>query len=193
MRHSPDFHRQLARGRPFRPAPRRHRQRRPGPQALLVGLAIAGALGLGWTAAERIAPPPIATAEAVRTATPGSTAAETVPARRFGFCHSGGGRNCVVDGDTFWIDGERIRIADIDTPETHPPRCPREAELGAAATRRLQALLSAGPIVLEAGDRDTDRYGRKLRIVTRGGESIGGMLVAEGLAGRWEGRRRPWC
>ena len=113
--------------------------------------------------------------------------------RSFGFCHTGGGIDCVVDGDTFWIDGEKIRIADIDAPETHPPRCPREAELGDAATRRLQALLNAGPVTLAVADRDTDRYGRKLRVVMRGSRSIGAMLVDEGLARRWTGHREPWC
>lgn len=113
--------------------------------------------------------------------------------RRFGLCHSGGGTNCVVDGDTFWMDGERVRIADIDAPETHPPRCPDEARLGDAATQRLQALLNQGSLTLEPADRDTDRYGRKLRIVTRGGVSLGDQLVAEGLARQWTGRRRPWC
>jgi micrococcal nuclease len=111
----------------------------------------------------------------------------------FSFCHVGGGTNCVVDGDTFWMDGRKIRIADIDTPETHPPRCPEEATLGAQATQRLQALLNAGPVTLESIERDTDKYGRALRIVTRDGQSLGAMLVAEGLARPWEGSRRPWC
>lgn len=114
-------------------------------------------------------------------------------ARQFGFCHTGGGTDCVVDGDTFWMDGEKIRVADIDAPETHPSRCAEEARLGNAATARLQALLNAGPVALEAADRDTDRYGRKLRVVTRGGRSLGGMLVDEGLARRWIGHREPWC
>lgn len=112
---------------------------------------------------------------------------------RFAFCHSGGGTNCVVDGDTFWFGGTRYRIADIDTPETHGPRCADEAALGARATDRLQQLLNAGPFTLEEGDRDADRYGRKLRVVTRGGESIGGKLVDEGLARTWGRARRPWC
>jgi len=112
---------------------------------------------------------------------------------RFGFCHSGGGINCVVDGDTFWIDGTKVRIADIDAPETHPPRCAEEARLGTAATGRLQALLNAGPVTLERRGRDTDRYGRRLRVVTRDGASLGEMLVAEGLARRWTGHRAPWC
>jgi micrococcal nuclease len=113
--------------------------------------------------------------------------------RQFGSCHTGGGTNCVVDGDTFWIDGEKIRVADIDAPETHPSRCPEEARLGNAATDRLQALLNAGPVTLAPADRDTDRYGRKLRVVMRGGKSLGEMLVREGLARRWIGHREPWC
>jgi micrococcal nuclease len=100
----------------------------------------------------------------------------------------------VVDGDTFWVAGEKVRIADIDTPETHPPRCAYEAALGMRATRRLETLLALGPFDLEPiADRDTDRYGRKLRIVTRGGRSIGDILVAEGLARSWIGHREPWC
>ena len=111
----------------------------------------------------------------------------------FSFCHSGGGTNCVVDGDTIWYQGNNIRIADIDTPETHPPSCAREAELGATATQRLQSLLNAGSFSVESTDRDADRYGRQLRVLTRGGESIGGMLVEEGLARWYGGGRQSWC
>lgn len=112
---------------------------------------------------------------------------------RFGLCHSGGGRDCVVDGDTFWFADEKYRIADIDTPETHPARCAEEAALGEAATERLRNWLNEGAFSLDDIERDIDTYGRKLRIVTRGGESVGGQLVAEGLARSWEGHRRPWC
>lgn len=123
----------------------------------------------------------------------GGAATRDALSARFGFCHSGGGRDCVVDGDTFWFAGEKYRIADIDTPETHPARCAEEAALGEAATGRLRDWLNAGAFTLESAGRDTDRYGRKLRIVTRDGASVGSALVAEGLARPWEGRRRPWC
>lgn len=112
---------------------------------------------------------------------------------RFSICHTGGGVDCVVDGDTAWIGGVKIRLADIDAPETHPPRCRRERLLGDRATRRLRDLLSAGAFRLVRVDRDEDRYGRKLRIVVRGTMSIGDQLVREGLARTWDGRRRPWC
>ncbi len=111
----------------------------------------------------------------------------------FGFCHNGGGSNCVVDGDTLYYQGAKIRIADIDTPETHPSRCAEEARLGDAATRRLHALVNAGPFSLQSIDRDVDIYGRKLRLVKRGGVSIGKDLVDQGLARWYEGGRKSWC
>lgn len=102
--------------------------------------------------------------------------------------------NCVVDGDTFFIKGEKIRIADIDAPETSGAQCADEADLGARAKARLRELLNEGPFELRSyRSRDTDRYGRKLRTVVRDGRSIGELLISEGLARRWEGRRRPWC
>jgi endonuclease YncB( thermonuclease family) len=99
----------------------------------------------------------------------------------------------VIDGDTFEHRGLRIRIADIDTPEMRG-QCPYERALAVRATRRMRALLAAGPFELHrTGTRDEDVYGRKLRIVTRAGRSLGDMLVAEGLARTWTGRRQPWC
>lgn len=105
---------------------------------------------------------------------------------------TGGGAVDVIDGDTFRYGGETIRVADIDTPEVHG-RCAYETRLAARATERMAALLGEGPFELEPADRDEDRYGRKLRVVTRGGQSLGEVLVAEGLARPWEGRRRSWC
>jgi micrococcal nuclease len=121
-----------------------------------------------------------------------STVTDTERAR-FSFCHSGGGTNCVVDGDTIWYHGNNIRIADIDTPETHSPRCDEEAELGEEATERLHALLNEGDFSISSIERDTDLYGRQLRILSRDGESIGAVLVDEGLARYYEGGRRSWC
>ena len=121
------------------------------------------------------------------------TTASIAPKVRFTFCGGSNMINCVVDGDTFRLSGDRIRIADIDTPELHPARCPYEQALGEAAKQRLLELLNAGPFDLKPIDRDIDRYGRKLRVVMRGGKSLGDVLVTEGLARTWEGRRRGWC
>ncbi|WEX91435.1 thermonuclease family protein (plasmid) [Sinorhizobium garamanticum] len=111
----------------------------------------------------------------------------------FSICGDGRHINCVVDGDTFWFEAEKIRIADIDTPELSPPRCEAERIKGEAAKARLLALLNAGTFSLSTGLRDEDKYGRKLRTVTRAGRSLGSTLVHEGLARRWEGERHGWC
>lgn len=126
---------------------------------------------------------------------PGAFAAVDRDGGRFATCHGGHRVNCVVDGDTFWYRGNKIRIADINTPEVSSPGCAKEAALGAAATRRLVQLLNAGPFTVRIAypDRATDRYGRALRVVSRNGESIGLVLVREGLAETWKGRRGNWC
>lgn len=113
--------------------------------------------------------------------------------RNFGLCAGSVRKTCVVDGDTFWVDGTKIRIADINTPETSQPQCSAEAALGRKASLRLAELLSGATLDLRAADRDEDQYGRKLRIVERDGRSVGEMLVAEGLAHEWRGRRESWC
>ena len=120
-------------------------------------------------------------------------AARDHEAARFTACSGRAGGNCVVDGDTFWYAGEKVRIADINTPEVSSPKCPREAALGAQASERLLALLNEGNFTLETIDRDRDRYGRLLRTVTRGGTSLGAVLVHEGLAEEWRGTRGGWC
>lgn len=120
----------------------------------------------------------------------GLPAASTVT---FGFCHAGGGMNCVVDGDTIWFHGQNIRVADIDAPETHEYLCSEEKDLGDRATNRLIQLVNSGPVELRSVDRDEDVYGRKLRIVTVNGVSVGDTLVREGLARYYERGKRPWC
>lgn len=104
----------------------------------------------------------------------------------------------VVDGDTVILDclgvGQfRARLMGFDTPETHRPRCNREALLGQAATRRLRALLDtpAGFAVQLGG---WDRYERRLITITINGRDVGETLIAEGLALPYQRGRRPdWC
>ncbi|MBS0482982.1 MAG: thermonuclease family protein [Proteobacteria bacterium] len=117
----------------------------------------------------------------------------TLAAAAFALCAAGPRTTCVVDGDTFWLSGQKVRIADINAPETHQAGCPAERDLGNRAAQRLIALLNAGPFTMEVRGRQTDRYGRALRTVMRGGHSLGEQLVSEGLAEPWRGRRSDWC
>lgn len=109
-------------------------------------------------------------------------------------CFGGDRVTCVVDGDTLWIEGTKIRIADIDAPEISEPKCTNELALGNRATDRLIELVYQGSFKLHAWPgRDEDTYGRKLRVLIRDGRSLGDILVSEGLAQTWTGRRQPWC
>ncbi|MEO3386851.1 thermonuclease family protein [Mesorhizobium sp. CAU 1741] len=106
------------------------------------------------------------------------------------FC--GGGRrvSCVVDGDTFWLSGEKVRLESIDAPEMEGA-CSYERNLAQQAKSRLSEILSNREITLSRSGHD--RYGRTLaRADTPSGEA-GAILVREGLARRWTGRREPWC
>lgn len=98
--------------------------------------------------------------------------------------------NCVHDEDIFIIGRERIRIADIDTPELDG-ECAFESDLAIRARDRLIGLLNSEPFEVVA--QGQDRYGRTLAIVTNSRGSVGDQLVSEGLARTWSGRREPWC
>jgi endonuclease YncB( thermonuclease family) len=112
----------------------------------------------------------------------------------FAVCHGAHRVTCIVDGDTIWYRGEKIRIADINAPELGHPACRYEALLAQAATERLAALLNAGTFSLAPWPgRRIDRYGRSLYVIERDGRSIGMELVHEGLAERWKGYRGNWC
>ncbi|WEX85799.1 thermonuclease family protein [Sinorhizobium garamanticum] len=106
----------------------------------------------------------------------------------------------IIDGDTVAIGSERIRLLDIDAPETKEPRCEAEMVRGLEAKERLRSLLrSARAIDLDrSGGRD--RYGRTLGRLMVDGRDVGAVLVAEGLAVQWqrghdawEARARHWC
>jgi micrococcal nuclease len=149
--------------------------------AVLIGFLVGGALS--WTA--RHADPSAAIDFA--------NARDDSVRASFSTCKWGGGTNCVVDGDTFYIGGEKVRIAGIDAPETHPPRCNYEARLGEQATEKLRALLNSGAVTMTSVDRDRDVYGRLLRNVQVNGADVGAAMVASGVARDYGRGRHPWC
>ncbi len=109
-----------------------------------------------------------------------------------------GGRAVIIDGDTFALGSERVRILNIDAPETRGSRCERELVLGLKAKERLADLLRAESVdIIRDGE---DRYRRTLARVSVGGLDVGSILVGEGLALPWrdgpearEARLRYWC
>jgi endonuclease YncB( thermonuclease family) len=92
------------------------------------------------------------------------------------------GRPTVYDGDTFTFGDDVIRVYGIDAPERNQT-CVRGGEpweCGEAAKVRLQELLAQGG--LNCRQKDRDRYQRSVSACVAGGNDIGEVLVAEGLA-----------
>lgn len=159
--------------------------------ALLLAIVILVSSVVGFVGFDQLQPPPSSASSAMAPASQATFA-------KFQLCPRGQrGGDCVIDGDTIRYNGETIRLADINAPETSSPQCPAEAALGQRATLRLIELLNAGPITVapnnDGSGRDADQFGRKLRVIERDGWSLGAVLVSEGLAETWSGRRRNWC
>jgi micrococcal nuclease len=109
-----------------------------------------------------------------------------------------GARAVIVNGDTITLGLERIRILNIDAPETFDSRCTNELLLGIRSKERLALLLRAGQVEMERQGRD--RFGRTLARLSIGGRDVGETLIREGLALPWRDgaqaridRMRLWC
>lgn len=120
-------------------------------------------------------------------------------AQTFHICTPGENRHtasCVVDGDTLWYNGSKIRMEHIDAPEVENYDCPAEKALGDKATARLTDLLNAGGWTLQRdGNRERDKYGRFLLTLHTASGTIEGEMISEGLAHPYDGKgKRPgWC
>ena len=167
--------------------------------AVLIGLAVGGALS--WTSQHADSGPSGSIewneVQAVPVRVP--DAADVAWEKRAGEREAASGgttvsgqRIYVIDGDTFDLNGTRIRVVGIDAPETHPARCPYEATLGAAATQKLAELLRGRPLWVSG--LKTDRYGRAVAVVRVNGEDVADAMIGSGLARNYEGKQRQgWC
>lgn len=79
----------------------------------------------------------------------------------------------LVDGDTFWYGGERIRVRGYDAPERSQPG-------GFDATQRLEALLHEGEVRMYSHGLDV--YGRTLADVYVEQRNVADVMIAEGYA-----------
>lgn len=122
-----------------------------------------------------------------------------------------GDRLIVLDGDTVALPCKpssgfrpgcalKVRLKEIDTPETFHPGCEHELVKGLEAKERLRELLS-GQTVTVTLSGEIDRYGRSLGWLTFDDRSdVGSILVQEGLALNWQpggaakaSRIAHWC
>jgi micrococcal nuclease len=115
-------------------------------------------------------------------------------AAAIGMCGSGQRVTCVVDGDTFWLDGVKYRSDGYDTPEVqaqHACGGDDELALGAQASRRLLELFNTTTITLEPTGGTS--YDRVLVVVRSNGEDVADILVREGLAAYYPNGCEFWC
>src|SRR5699024_6441526 len=97
----------------------------------------------------------------------------------------------VVDGDTVIVksdgDEKRVRVLDIDTPETVDPSEPEEC-LGQEASRFTESVLSPGtPVELQFDHDAHDPYGRDLAVIRfDDGKSLAQELARRGLGVSFE-------
>ena len=100
----------------------------------------------------------------------------------------------VIDGDTVHLETERYRLLGIDAAEIHHVQCDAERRLGESTKHRLEVLLQSGPVTIDPDPpRKRDKYGRLLvRLIVKG-EDVACVLIREGYARPWRGRREDWC
>jgi endonuclease YncB( thermonuclease family) len=112
---------------------------------------------------------------------------------QFQMCGSGQRHNCVVDGDTIWLNGMNLRLQAYDTPEPYNDICggAKEVALAMRASARLLDLLNANSFSVETFG--TDRYERTLATIRIGRTDVGDILISEGLARRWPDGNEFWC
>lgn len=93
------------------------------------------------------------------------------------------GRASVIDGDTIEIHGERIRILDIDAPESRQ-LCTAadgtEYRCGQQAALALADWIGAQPVTCESDK--LDRYQRRLAHCSVAGQDVATWLAEKGLA-----------
>jgi endonuclease YncB( thermonuclease family) len=92
---------------------------------------------------------------------------------------------------------ERVRIANMDVPQTAPAaRCPREAELAGKAQATLKSLLSdpSAKIVVSPGPSPKhDNLGQIVEQVTVNGREVPDLMIGAGVASPINGGRANWC
>ncbi len=123
----------------------------------------------------------------------GTDGEKLVAARNMPNCGGSARVTCIVDGDTLWLDGTKIRIANIDAPEIDA-RCTREKQLALDAKAKLRSLLSGRAFTVRASGKD--RYGRTLATLSTDRGDVGEALVGSQLAVSWAGKKADaadWC
>ena len=110
---------------------------------------------------------------------------------RFGQCYNAYGPNCVLTGDSLYLDGDKVQIAGLEVPSITGAKCSEERERGINAVLRLADLLNGGSVTASAPYRDS--YGRTVRKLFVNGDDVAGKMIAADLGRRFDGGDQGWC
>lgn len=102
-----------------------------------------------------------------------------------------------VDGDTYEINGKRIRLMGWDSPETSPnAACLEESDLGVRTIIEVKRLFAEGSQI-QILLKGLDEYGRARAHIYLDGQHVGYLLSQKGYAKEWaedRGDAKPdWC
>ena len=112
-------------------------------------------------------------------------------AARFRQCYTGVGDNCVLDGDTIYVQRAKVEIAGIEAAQIRGGACSAERERGIDAAVRLVDLLNGGEVTV--GDPFRDQYGRLVSSVAVNGKDVGKAMIAARVVRPFNGEKHDWC
>lgn len=105
----------------------------------------------------------------------------------------------VVDGDTIDVQidlgfdtyrNERIRLAEVDTPEIRTKNADVK-KVGLSAKVRVIELILNKDVIIKTEKDKTEKYGRYLgTVILENGRSLNDLLVSEGLAMVYSGGKK---
>lgn len=100
------------------------------------------------------------------------------------------GRPRLVDGDSFFLGQDEVRLVGIDAPEGRQTcrRGPATWPCGEAARQELARLIGGRPIQCQSHERD--QHGRLLATCSVDGGDLNSAMVASGLAVAYGNYRR---
>lgn len=104
----------------------------------------------------------------------------------------------VIDGDTIEVCNasgpERIRIANLDAPESYRPACAKEKLAGIKAKQAAIQFFVRPSVDLEIKRRIVDKYGRSVADVSVNGIDFRQHMIAEGHGVQWRfNEKHDWC
>jgi endonuclease YncB( thermonuclease family) len=104
----------------------------------------------------------------------------------------------VIDGDTIDVCNlngtERIRIANLDAPESYRPACAKEKLAGIAAKEEALKFFVRPSVILDITRYSTDRYGRSIAAISVNGVDYAKHMIESGHGVKWQfNERHDWC